>query len=140
MLGVSRGMSSMFANQALLERAMDWAERRLSAISDNIANISTPNYKRKDVAWVDELAKNDQRKFVGRRTDPRHFFIGRRPDWAIKPRPFVEATTTSRNDGNNVDLDTELANLQKTALYYQAITQMYSDHISRIRTVLRGAR
>lgn len=41
----------LFANIDLMNRALDATLLKKSVISENISNVDTPNYKRKDVSF-----------------------------------------------------------------------------------------
>ncbi len=51
-----------------------------------------------------------------------------------EPRDLV----ASRNDGNTVSIDEEMALLAETQLRYQALTQGIGRRLSTLRTVIRG--
>ena len=77
--------------------------------------------------------------FVGIRTDPRHLHIGG-PSGNEWPRPEVvqDQTTAMSHNGNNVDLDYEMALMAKNQLYYNTLIQMVNGKISKIRTAIDG--
>ena len=49
-------MANMFSYVDVLGKAANASFTRMEVISDNIANVSTPNYKRKDVQFESYLA------------------------------------------------------------------------------------
>jgi flagellar basal-body rod protein FlgB len=53
---------------AAIERMLDFTARRQQALASNIANLDTPGYKAKDVAFQQELSSNMQLTA----TDPSH--------------------------------------------------------------------
>jgi flagellar basal-body rod protein FlgB len=106
-------------SSAALSSALDGLALRQRAIANNIANVNTPNYTAKRVAFEDALAKS-VREGDGR----------------------VEATTQrslepTRLNGNNVNLDTETLSNIDTVLRYQFATQAINGSFSSIRTALR---
>ena len=56
-----------------LASGLDYGSARLQAISNNLSNVNTPGYKRKDVSF-DALLKSaaDDADLPSSRTDPRH--------------------------------------------------------------------
>ena len=50
--------SNVFSYINVLDKAADAAWLRNEAISNNLANVDTPNYKRQDVSFEDELIRN----------------------------------------------------------------------------------
>ena len=50
---------------------------------------------------------------------------------------YVQGLPT-RNDGNNVDMDRELANLKKNALAHQTLTQLLGTQIGIMQRAISG--
>lgn len=125
----------------LFEYAMDGAVLRQEAIANNIANISTPGYKATEVSFADELrnaTKNVGAALELRTTNSRHIKISdsTRPD-SFQPRVFTETSTTLRNDGNNVDIDREIAKLTSNEIYFDAVTRNLNDEFNLLKLVIR---
>lgn len=125
----------------VLERSLDASALRHRVISNNIANVSTPNYKSKRVLFeslLSEALEGQSSTFVGKRTDPRHFPIGQR---GAMPSPVTEVMqTTAGNNGNNVDVDYEMSALAKNQLQYYAVAQQMSHEFSQMRLAISGRR
>lgn len=122
----------------LLERTLDAASLRQKVIANNVANVDTPYFKRSDVRF-EELLQNEmgqQMGFVGKRTDPRHFYIGN----GNKTMPTVETDRSSvmNNNLNNVDIDAEMALLAKNQLRYDVMIQQVNHDIKQMRTAIGG--
>ena len=49
----------------------------------------------------------------------------------------IEATSL-RTDGNNVDVDAEMAAMTKNQIYYSAITQRISGYYTNIKSAIKG--
>lgn len=111
--------------------------RRQTAIGNNIANIDTPGYQRKEVSFETELkraigATNSALKT----TDPRHISTGSsRGGQGLDPAQML---TSSRLDGNTVDIDQEMILLSETQLRYQAATSALNTKLNILRNVIRG--
>ena len=102
-----------------LERALQGSSMRHAALSENIANVNTVGYRRKDVDFHSALAA----AMPG-------------GSGAIGSVPFATAVDDAapvRADGNSVDIDTENAALAQNALEYEAMTQVLRarDEITR---------
>lgn len=105
--------------------ALDGLSTRHAAIADNIANVNTPGYKRKEVPFEDALSRAVQ----GKDFDAAHPFA----------TPVVSDTTTeARSDGNNVDVEAEMARLAETTLRYQTLTQYVGGYFSGLKTVINA--
>jgi flagellar basal-body rod protein FlgB len=110
---------------AILENAMDYSMLRHEILSDNVANIDTPGFKRSDVSFQRELQRAlDTSPHVElNRTGKRHFESspGRNPH-RIRGRAFAEVDTWTRNDKNNVDPEVEMSHLAQNTMYFQALS------------------
>lgn len=120
--------------------ALGGLTRRTEAISENVANIDTPGYKRQSVSFERaleaEVLRNTDRVAMAT-TDPRHISSAGRtaenPN-RISPRDVI----SERNDANNVSIDEEMALLAETQIRYQALTSTLSRRLSTLRSVIRG--
>ncbi|MDI6895091.1 MAG: flagellar basal body rod protein FlgB [Bacillota bacterium] len=118
-----------------LERALEAAVRRNEALADNVANADTPGYKRQDVPFATELRRAGE-KLALARTDPAHL-PGPRP---AAVTPVVRETTTGRPDGNNVDIEFELASLAENGLWYQTLIRQLGARFAMWRTAITEGR
>lgn len=125
----------------ILEKALDAAWLRNRVISNNIANVDTPNYKAYRVEF-EEILKNavENREIEGYRTHRNHFQIGNFQPEQVQPRIEKNNKTSLREDGNNVDIDTEMANLAKNTVMYQALVEQLMSKLSRIKTAINEGR
>ncbi len=132
----------MFETRALslLERSLDAAALRQKVIANNIANVDTPNYKRSDVRF-EELLRQEldgkRKSIVGYRTDPRHIPIGRRPaGTASLPQVVTDHSTTFNHNGNNVDIEYEMALLAQNQLRYNLLIDRTNGYFKNLRTAI----
>jgi flagellar basal-body rod protein FlgB len=137
----------LFNNPALLalEKGLDATSLRARLIADNIANADTPNYKAQRLSFEDFLARElDADRPAGElpllRTNPLHFPGGRRPDiQGIETTNgiiYTDRSLTFRLDGNNVDIDHEMAEQAKNAIQYSTLTELASRRLAILRTVI----
>ena len=121
-------------------RALSAASLRHEVLSNNIANVNTPNFTSSHVRFEDllkqELGLNDDPLMKVVRTHDRHFHI----PFSGKARGVIEqdATTNMRLDGNNVDIDIEMAEVAKNQLYYSALANALGGHISKLKSVINS--
>ena len=127
------------SNFDYLGRGLAAATMRHEVLSNNIANVNTPNFKRSAVNFEDLLAKelhldNDGRRLDMVRTHDRHLPMA----LPGKVHAVIEedGTTTMRVDNNNVDIDIEMAGLAKNQLYYNAMTTELGSFINRMKGVI----
>lgn len=125
--------SNAFNYVNVLNKAADASWLRNEVISNNIANVSTPNYKRSDVEFQSVLRRELQ---GGESLDKRIANVNLRN---LKPVIYNDHSNFSyRLDGNNVDIDTESANLAENQIRYNAIIDSVSHEFNRLKTVLNG--
>jgi flagellar basal-body rod protein FlgB len=127
---------SIISNQAinLLERSLDAASLRQKVLSNNIANIDTPNFKRSDVAFEKILRQTlDKETLAGRRTDERHIQIGNASVSEVRPVVYTERHSSLRNDGNNVDIDSEMTALATNQIQFNALVQQINHHFGMLK-------
>lgn len=114
-----------------------------SAIANNVANVNTPNYQRFDVAYKKALAATeptppDPNELTLVTDSPRQISI----NGEIPAQPFGVTATQSatplqmRVDGNNVDLDQEMALLAQNSAYQQTMAQFLTTQYTRIRSAI----
>ncbi|MEK5443138.1 MULTISPECIES: flagellar basal body rod protein FlgB [unclassified Fredinandcohnia] len=119
-----------------LEKALDYSALRQKVISNNIANVDTPNYKAQDVSFKNLLANETESQMRANRTNEKHieFTSSKRSN-----NPLIAKNDTAYNhNGNNVDIDKEMALLAENQIYYNAITQRISGKFNTLKTVVKG--
>ncbi|WP_416150956.1 flagellar basal body rod protein FlgB [Salipaludibacillus sp. HK11] len=124
----------------LLETAMSAASTRQNTISQNIANVDTPNYKAQKTVFSHELNRaREGQRLNAARTDDRHvtFGGGPRDESAIVTK---KTNTTYNHNGNNVDMDHEMSQLAENQIYYNTLVDRLSGRFNSIRTVLGQGR
>ena len=88
----------------VLDRAADAAWQRNEAISNNIANVDTPGYKRQDVAFESVL----QQALGNNRYESMDDKVANVNLSRLRGRAYVDyANYSYRLDGNNVDIENE---------------------------------
>jgi flagellar basal-body rod protein FlgB len=126
----------------LMRREMDVLVLRRNVIADNIANAETPNFKRTVVNFESELkrALDSERvrppaQFI---TDPRHIPFRQPRDYrTVSPRLMLDYLTTSKNNGNNVDIEEEGMLAQENQLLYQTLATAINSQYNLVNLVLR---
>lgn len=123
-----------------LEQALSTAALRQKVHAANIANVDTPNYKSKQVnfeAVLNEAAANQ--KMSSYKTNDKHIEFGGSTSSA-ETHVSTNNTTAFTQNGNNVDMDHEMAELAKNQLQYNALTERISGKFSTLSTVINGGR
>ena len=127
----------------LLGKGLNASSLRQKAISNNIANVNTPKFKRQIVSFEDQMAKVFDRKvdLVGKRTQDNHIPIEEVGFHDVKPGIITDRIHVMRNDKNNVDIDVEMSDLTKNTMWYQAQATRLSSMFTDLNDVIqRGGR
>ena len=114
-----------------IRAALTGLASRQRAVANNVANVDTPNFKASEVRFEDALRTAVARRQPG--TAPAQAAL----DAAATRTSFVDGTTT-RADGNNVDVDREMELLGETTLTYSALTQVMATRLGILRNVVGG--
>jgi flagellar basal-body rod protein FlgB len=117
----------------VLNKAADAANTRNTLLSNNIANVDTPNYKRKDIDFESLL----QAELAGEKSLDKAVSRANQDLTTLDPQVYTDNSSLSyRTDGNNVDIATEEAYLAENQIRYQALVDLMSQEFSRYSTVL----
>lgn len=106
-----------------MQSSLDSLWMRQKAISHNIANYETPNYKSKDVVFENVL-KGAQLNTTGG------------GKYQFQTSMVTDENTKVRPDGNNVDLDVESLKLYQTYAQSSYLTQKINGQFTNMRYVL----
>lgn len=123
--------SNAFNYINILDKAADASWLRSELISNNLANVSTPNYKRKDIEFQTYLARELQ---GAGSLDQK---VARANLNSLEASVYTDHSNLSyRLDGNNVDIDTESAMEAENQIRYYLLIDSMSQEFNRIKTVL----
>lgn len=131
----------LFSNPALraARAALDGLAAQQDLIGQNIANVDTPGYRAQTADFAKALRRaldNDGDAALRlSTTHTAHLALETQPD-AVQIN--FRKGGSSRADGNNVDIDTELTQLSEVGVEYQALTQLVSKKILLLRNIATG--
>ncbi|HHV29861.1 flagellar basal body rod protein FlgB [Acetivibrio mesophilus] len=133
-------LSRILTGTDVLEKSLDAALLRNEAISQNIANVDTPGYKRKTVAF-EEYLENAKGSIKGIRARPEHIPVGAREVMDIDIKVSEDKSSFSmRLDENNVDIENEMAQMAKNTIRYNVLAQKIGSDFSKIKSVIKEGR
>lgn len=108
------------STRQLVYKSLDANAMRGRAIAQNLANVMTPGYQRKEVQFEEKIREAMEKKVAGRTTDGKHMPIGKGIDLSrIKPEVFEPEDPTNPGELNNVDVDIEAAKMAENQIQYQ---------------------
>ena len=149
----------------ILKLGMDGLMDRQQAISSNIANVMTPDYQRKEVAFESQLAeiieREDLKDYIKGQNSIKYVppnvdvFTGeihtyKTPSMQekaylmtnscedFKPQYVTDVYSGSNSDGNNVELEREMMDLSKTGTRYLVLSNLARRQFSSLSSVIRG--
>ncbi len=128
-------LKNSFKEIDLMGKALKGSWMKNSAISNNIANVNTPGYKKETVNFKEVLQNqmNLNQNVKMTKTNTKHI------DSAYVGDINVETVndTSYRVDGNNVDIDVENAEMAKNTIYYNTVVNQVNSQFSRLKTSFR---
>lgn len=119
----------------VLSKAADAAWTRNEVLTNNLANGTTPGYKRKDVSFesylFEELASGSDTSLRKRVADM---------DLSnLNATVYTDYSTLSyRLDGNNVDIDTENVEYASNQIKYNTLIDSIQYEFNMIKTALQN--
>jgi len=122
-----------------LKKGLEGAAVRQQVIANNIANVSTPGYKRLEVKFEDELWKAlGGNGFELNATHPAHFDGASRGIAEVTPRIEVDKQSTLRVDQNTVNIDQEMVELAKNSGMFAQRAEILNRLYGQIKSAIRG--
>jgi len=140
-------IKAMFDQGAMpvLEKCISFYEQRNRVLVNNIANADTPNYLRRDLPVAEfqaQLAKAIEQRAA---TNPRIFNFeasgNLQPNalGGVSARTIIDPLGRNqflRHDGNNVNIDQEMAELAKNDLMHSTMTQILVKEFGMMSTAI----
>lgn len=118
------------ATYRALDAALGAASMRQQTLANNIANVNTPGYQRKDVEFDGML-----RQALAADSE------GDGGAWEdVAPTVKSDNRATMRQDGNSVDIDQEMAHLSENNVRYNALVQMAAKKLKTLEYVISDGR
>ena len=130
--------SNAFDYISLMDKAADASWLRETALSNNIANVDTPGYKRQDVRFQDILEDQlDNTKY--KNLDQAVNSLDYTDSSSLKGEVYTDYPSFDyRLDTNNVDVDNENVEYASEQLRYQALTTAISGDFQCFNAVTRS--
>ena len=115
----------------VVSTALDGVAARHRAYAQNLANVDTPGYRARNVAFEDTLRK--WRENVGD--------LGRAPQAPpTAPRVIDAGAAARRADGNSVDIDAQMTELAANGLTYETLVASANMRAQRLKSVIHEGR
>jgi flagellar basal-body rod protein FlgB len=115
-------------NYQLARKLLDAAALRQEAIASNVANAETPGYHRIDVAPA--FAQQLKAQMTSGTLSA---------SGGLQPQLAEDATAHStRPDGNNVEIESELLAMNRNSVEYDYLTQVVSNNLKQLKVAITG--
>lgn len=121
-------------NYKFIQKSLDAASTRGRIINNNISNVNVKGYKRHYVKFEENLRKNKEEldlKFTKNKHISTKLEYG---EIEVKR----DESSSMREDGNNVDIDTEKVNQAANTLMYNALISQLNNRISTKRYIINN--
>ena len=127
----------LFSNTfTTLENGLNYASLNQKVISQNIANVDTPNYKAKEVEFK-TLFDQSLQQLEAKITNQRHLTFH-----TSSQHPAVKTKTAYQynHNGNGVDLDQEMSEMATNQIYFNALSDRLNGKFNSLQSVIRGGK
>lgn len=119
---------NIFSDVNLVNKAINATLVRKDLISQNLANIDTPNYKRQDIDFESVLLREVQN------AGEKEIDINN-----LDAEIYTDLRSSSyRMDGNNVDIEVERSEEAKVELRYNTLVTRITAQLGRMETILQN--
>lgn len=122
----------------MLEKALDYSSTKQQVISQNIANVDTPNYKLKEVMpFKTILNKEIDEQVTAKMTNKKNIPFSSSSSEYVK---IVKNDTRYNESSNGVDTDQEMAKMAENQIYYNALVEQISGKFQTLQSVIKGGK
>ncbi|HPD18184.1 MAG TPA: flagellar basal body rod protein FlgB [Candidatus Goldiibacteriota bacterium] len=129
----------------VLQKSLNAASLQHQIISNNIANVDTPGFKRSEVVFQNKLEQvlglQEKNYLPLTLTHKNHIPVV--PELTIdkiNPEIVTKTETSLRTDKNNVDIDFEMSRMAENTAYYSSIAQLTSLKLKELISAITEGR
>jgi flagellar basal-body rod protein FlgB len=134
-------LDKMFSSVNTLQKGINASWLRNEVISNNIANVDTPGFKASRVQFEEILSETVEAdgELEMAVTDEGHIpGSGASAFSRVEPEVFTDETTSTRLDGNNVNIENEMVELAKNSIEYYATVSKINSEFRKLNTAING--
>ncbi|PJA96767.1 MAG: flagellar basal body rod protein FlgB [Ignavibacteriales bacterium CG_4_9_14_3_um_filter_34_10] len=130
-------MRKKLPNVKKLESYLNFLTTRNKVISENIANVGTKNYQRKDIAFK-ELLETEVNGLI-KTSNSRHLGAANNDTESnLKFEVIVDKSSDNVSGVNNVDIEKEMAGLAENTINFKMTTRKLNNYYRTLREVIKG--
>ena len=124
----------------LLFNQLNYRSEKQKIITSNISNINTPDYKTKGLEFDKEVQKaNVQNDLQLKLTNANHMNGNLNISEKSKFKIYEIQNLEEQNDGNNVNLDTQMSLMSKNKIIFDAIQMSIKKDSRLLRSVIESS-
>ena len=127
-------MDSIKKQLTFFGSALNIRNRRNDIIASNIANAATPNYKARDINFLDEFKKVTNTGEI-KTTHSNHIPT---KNYNISGKAFYRDPVIASLDGNTVELSVEQMQFAENTMKYQTTLKFLNGKITKMISAIRG--
>ena len=127
-------MDSIKKQLTFFGSALNIRNKRNDIIASNIANAATPNYKARDINFLDEFKKVTNTGEI-KTTHSDHIPI---KNYNISGKAFYRDPVIASLDGNTVELSVEQMQFAENSMKYQTTLKFIHGKITKMISAIRG--
>lgn len=127
-------MDSIKKQLTFFGSALNIRNRRNDIIASNIANSATPNYKARDINFLDEFKKVTNTGDI-KTTHTNHITT---KNYNISGKAFYRDPIIASLDGNTVELSVEQMQFAENTMKYQTTLRFLNSKITKMISAIRG--
>jgi len=125
-----------------LSASLKFREMRNEVVTSNIANAETPGYKAKRVDFEEALARamdvdGQQNLNV---TEREYYNVGNGGFSNLQPEIYEDPNGVVAENGNTVDMETEMARMADNKLMYDATVQLINKKLGMLKYAINQER
>jgi len=109
---------------SVLSKMMELSTKKHQVIANNIANVNTPGYIRRDLSFEEEMSR-----------------IVTSKDWAslrkLDGKVTLDETNTPKNDGNNISLTQEMNEMSQNGILYELTQKAFKSRVGLIKSAIK---
>ena len=127
-------MDSIKKQLTFFGSALNIRNKRNDIIASNIANAATPNYKARDINFLDEFKKVTNTGEI-KTTHSNHIPT---KNYNISGKAFYRDPVIASLDGNTVELQVEQMQFAENTMKYQTTLKFLNGKITKMLSAIRG--
>jgi flagellar basal-body rod protein FlgB len=123
-----------------LTTAMNFREMRQELISSNVANANTPGFKAKKMDFEEALARalDVDGQMQMNVANERHHNVGNGGFNNLEPEIYDDPNGVISENGNTVDVESEMANMAENKLMYDTLVQLINKKMGIMKYAINS--